>query len=72
MKTWGGGKYNALIDDPCGNGRVLGSAYKVMSKEHEDFLRLYETDAYEVVRCDISIDTAIVPGCTFRYIGELD
>ena len=22
MKTWGGGKYNALIDDPCGNGRI--------------------------------------------------
>ncbi|RDL41402.1 uncharacterized protein BP5553_01381 [Venustampulla echinocandica] len=71
MQTWGAGKYNALVDGPE-ESRVTGSAFLVMTKEHEDFLRLYETDAYEVVRCTISMDSAQVPGCTFRYIGMTD
>lgn len=69
--TWGAGKYNALVNDPL--GRVVGSAYQVMSKDHEDFLRLYETDAYEVVRCMISMENGeVVPGCTFRFFGQTD
>lgn len=71
METWGQGKYNAMIDDP--NGRIKGSAYWVMTKEHEEFLRLYETNAYEVVRCTISMETGEnIQGCTFRYIGRID
>ncbi|KFZ11824.1 hypothetical protein V501_04565 [Pseudogymnoascus sp. VKM F-4519 (FW-2642)] len=55
METWGNGKYKALVN---GSERscVEGSAYQVMSEEHEDALRKYETDAYEVVRCLIKID----------------
>ncbi|KFY70976.1 hypothetical protein V499_08789 [Pseudogymnoascus sp. VKM F-103] len=71
METWGNGKYKALVN---GSERscVKGSAYQVMSEEHEDALRKYETDAYEVVRCLIKIDGTAVPGCTFRFIGETD
>lgn len=39
-------------------------------EEHEDVLRKYETDAYEVVRCLIKIDGTTVHGCTFRFVGE--
>lgn len=38
METWGQGKYNALVDGPE-TSRVEGSAYQVMSEEHEDALR---------------------------------
>jgi len=71
FQTWGGGKYNALVDAPYG-GRVEGSAYQVITEEHEDLLSLYETDAYEIVRCDLSICNEVVPGCTFRFIGQID
>ena len=71
MKTWGMGKYNALIDGLETN-YVRGSAYLVKSEEHEDRLRKYKTEAYEVVRCLIEIDDTIVQGCTFRFIGEAD
>lgn len=71
MKTWGMGKYNALVDGPE-TKYVRGSAYLVRSEEHEDRLRKYETEAYEVVRCLIEIDDTIVQGCTFRFIGEAD
>lgn len=47
METWGEGKYNALVNGPE-MSRVGGSAYQVMSDEHEDCLRKYETEAYEV------------------------
>ncbi|CAG8982675.1 hypothetical protein HYALB_00000953 [Hymenoscyphus albidus] len=70
MKTWGKGKYNALV-----NGRetdcVQGSAFQVLSEEHEDSLRKYETSAYEVVRCLIEMEGS-VEGCTFRFVGETD
>lgn len=42
METWGKGKYNALVDGP-GTSCIKGSAYQVMSEEHEDALRKYET-----------------------------
>ncbi|TVY46871.1 hypothetical protein LOCC1_G002792 [Lachnellula occidentalis] len=71
MKSWGLGKYNALVDGPE-RSCVEGSAYLVMSEEHEDALRKYETSAYEVVRCLIQIDGAVVEGCTFRFAGETD
>lgn len=72
MKTWGRGKYNALVDGPETNC-LEGSAYLVRSEEHEDMLRKYETEAYEVVRCLIKMDDdTTVQGCTFRFIGEAD
>ncbi|EPE26762.1 hypothetical protein GLAREA_02676 [Glarea lozoyensis ATCC 20868] len=70
MKTWGQGKYNALVD---GQQRIQGSAYHVRTKDHEDALRKYETEAYEVVRCSIDLeDGSVVQGCTFRFTGEVD
>ncbi|TVY55561.1 hypothetical protein LCER1_G003588 [Lachnellula cervina] len=71
MKSWGLGKYNALVDGPE-SSCVKGSAYQVMSEEHEDALRKYETSAYEVVRCLIQMDGTVVQGCTFRFAGEAD
>jgi hypothetical protein len=71
MATWGKGKYNALVDGPQTNC-IKGLAYQVMSEEHEDSLRKYETSAYEVVRCMIEMSAAVVEGCTFRYVGEID
>lgn len=74
MRRWGG-KYNALVDGSAGSV-VHGSAYHVMSKEHEDALRAYETDVYEVVRCAISIASQTgcleVKGCAFRFVGTVD
>lgn len=71
METWGERKYNALVDGPE-MSRVKGSAYQVMSEEHEDALRKYETESYEVVRCLIEMDSITVQGCTFRFVREID
>jgi hypothetical protein len=71
METWGGGKYNALVNG-LETSCIRGSAYQVMSEEHEDALRKYETSAYEVVRCVIEMKEATVEGCTFRFVGETD
>ncbi|TVY86095.1 hypothetical protein LAWI1_G008558, partial [Lachnellula willkommii] len=61
MKSWGLGKYNALVNGPE-SSCVKGSAYLVVSEEHEDALRKYETSAYEVVRCLIQMHDAVVEG----------
>lgn len=73
LTEWGN-KYKALIDAPAtlcessGEGIVDGKAFLVRTKDHEDALRLYETKAYEVVRCTIVFeDGGDVAGCTFRY-----
>ncbi|RDW75383.1 hypothetical protein BP6252_06525 [Coleophoma cylindrospora] len=71
LQTWGMVKYNALVDGPESSS-VHGSAYQVLTREHEEFLRLFETDMYEVVRCTISTDFGNLQGCTFRFIGETD
>ena len=71
METWGEGKYKALVDGPE-TSRIKGSAYQVVSEEHEDALRKYETEAYEVVRCVIEMNGTPVEGCTFRFVGEVD
>ena len=51
-----------------------GWAYKVLSQEQEDALRMYETAKYEVVRVAIAIIggscTERVQGCTFRFAGD--
>ncbi|TVY30879.1 hypothetical protein LHYA1_G000780 [Lachnellula hyalina] len=71
MKSWGMGKYNALVNGPE-SSCVGGSACLVMSEEHEYALRKYETSAYEVVRCLIQMNGIVVKGCTFRFAGETD
>jgi hypothetical protein len=70
LRNWEG-KYKALIN---GAGTVRGWAYQVTCGEHEDALRYYETDQYEVVRCAITMDYTeeSVLGLTFRFIGQLD
>lgn len=70
LKTWAG-KYKALVDGPA-NALVEGSAYCVLNKEHENALRSYETDNYEVVRCRILFGDGEVQGCTFRFVGMTD
>ncbi|KAF2494690.1 hypothetical protein BU16DRAFT_462430 [Lophium mytilinum] len=78
LKTWGG-RYRAMVDSP--GAVVEGFAYQVQSRDEEDALLLYETEKYEVVRCEITLDGAKtvimrrVKGCTFRFAGceeELD
>ncbi|KAE8315509.1 hypothetical protein BDV41DRAFT_574884 [Aspergillus transmontanensis] len=67
-----GGKYNALIDGPSSSIVDGGWAYEVRSEEEEEQLRYYETDQYEVVRCEIHIVDSgdIVKGLTFRFIDN--
>ncbi|KAI9738721.1 MAG: hypothetical protein M1834_008226 [Cirrosporium novae-zelandiae] len=64
------GRYKGLVDAPS-NALVHGYAYKVTSKEQEDYLRIYETDHYEVVRCTIFMHGRGVQGCTFRFVGSI-
>ncbi|KAL4899037.1 hypothetical protein BDW74DRAFT_171805 [Aspergillus multicolor] len=60
LRTWG--------------NTVDGWAYEVASAAHEDVLRYYETEQYEVVRCAITMtDTPeTVFGLTFRFVGACD
>ncbi|OGM47954.1 hypothetical protein ABOM_002663 [Aspergillus bombycis] len=70
IKMWGG-KYKALIDGPS-SAIVDGWTYEVNSGEEEEQLRYYETDQYEVVRCEIHIleSGVLVKGLTFRFIDD--
>ncbi|KAH8432303.1 gamma-glutamylcyclotransferase family protein [Aspergillus melleus] len=73
IKTWGG-KYKGLVDGPD-SATVDGWAYEVASEEHEEQLRYYETDQYEVVRCEIRLmngEEKSVKGLTFRFVGDVD
>ncbi|KAF2449884.1 hypothetical protein P171DRAFT_340349, partial [Karstenula rhodostoma CBS 690.94] len=60
------GKYPALVDGAEGNV-VRGWTYVVETREHEDRLRSYETNKYEVVRCEIWSGGSQIPGLTFRF-----
>ncbi len=66
LTTWGG-KYKALVDSP--GSKVDGSAFMVENVAHEDALRCYETEKYEVVRCAMEMmdDGTMVKGLTFRF-----
>lgn len=67
LAMWNG-KYKALLDVPGSKEEIHGYAFWVRSREHEDALRSYETDAYEVVRCRIVVkDEGEQNGCTFRF-----
>ena len=67
LTTWGG-KYQALVEDS--EMSVDGQAFRVMSKEWEDSLRDYETDHYEVVRCEMDVGGEVRYGLTFRFLGS--
>ncbi|KAI1409511.1 hypothetical protein F5Y13DRAFT_182007 [Hypoxylon sp. FL1857] len=72
LKTWGG-KYKALVDAFDNRAVVKGQAYLVKTKAHEECLQLYETDKYEVVRCEIRLEgEETVRGLTFRFVGDID
>ncbi|KAI0880791.1 uncharacterized protein GGS22DRAFT_197360 [Annulohypoxylon maeteangense] len=71
LKTWGG-KYKALVDAFDDRAEVQGHAFLVQSQEEEDSLQLYETDKYDVVRCEIHMDDQRIRGLTFRFIGDVD
>ncbi|KAI1429833.1 hypothetical protein F5Y12DRAFT_709836 [Xylaria sp. FL1777] len=68
LTTWGG-KYKALIDSP--GGVVHGSAFLVQNQAQEEILRCYETEKYEVVRCELKIGISNVKGLTFRFVGDV-
>lgn len=68
VKRWG--EYKALVDS--GDMDVVkGKAYLVKTRWEEEDLMLYETSAYDVVRCKIFFKgmTKEADGCVFR-IGE--
>ncbi|KAL8727275.1 MAG: hypothetical protein Q9166_006156 [cf. Caloplaca sp. 2 TL-2023] len=66
VEMWGG-KYRALVDGPP-ESVVQGWAYEVETFEHEEALRCYETENYEVVRCVIIVgDGQRIGGLTFRF-----
>ncbi|XRM42976.1 hypothetical protein ABZX51_006187 [Aspergillus tubingensis] len=73
LRTWGGGKYKALVDGDA-SARAEGWAHEVGSEEDEEMLRYYETDFYEVVRCDICMMDVgeVVKGLVFRFVGEVN
>jgi hypothetical protein len=71
IKKWRG-KYNALRDsDGAETACVDGWAYLIETEEHEETLRLYETENYEIVRCTISMEgrSDAVKGLTFKFVG---
>ncbi|KAK4237760.1 hypothetical protein C8A03DRAFT_34233 [Achaetomium macrosporum] len=69
LTQWGG-KYMALVD-ATEMSTVVVSAFLVLTSEQEDVLRCYETDKYEVVRCEIRMldDNTVVKGLTWRFIS---
>lgn len=69
VQMWAG-KYKALVDAP--GELVDGFAFLVQSRLEEDSLRFYETDKYEVVRCEIVTQSGAILGLTFRFRGNLD
>jgi hypothetical protein len=76
LKTVGCGRYKGLVNGSS-DSIVHGHAFLVQSKEHEDVLCVYESRAYEVVRCEITMEgdlgrRDVVPGCTFRFRGRVD
>ncbi|KAF5683821.1 hypothetical protein FDENT_7000 [Fusarium denticulatum] len=60
----------AMINDPDGRRCMSWMALLVETKAQEDMLRVYQTDAYEVVRCPIGLrgEEGLVADLTFRFI----
>lgn len=73
MRSWQG-KYKAVIHGEE-DYVVDGGAFLVEDAEQEDSLRFFETDMYEVVRCQIEMldgQQDVVPGLVFRFCGPED
>ncbi|ATY63497.1 oxidoreductase domain containing [Cordyceps militaris] len=66
LSTWAN-KYLGLVNS-FQHDQVEGKVYWVKSREEEEALRIYETAKYEVVRCEIHLDSGIntCMGLTFR------
>ncbi|KAJ4256189.1 hypothetical protein NW762_009267 [Fusarium torreyae] len=65
------GQYKALVNDQGGLNVLHGKAFLVGNVEQEIILRIYETKAYEVVRCCIEMEEGeVINGLTFRLIEE--
>ncbi|KAL6714553.1 hypothetical protein ACLMJK_007978 [Lecanora helva] len=63
------GKQEALVEG-FDTDTVHGIAYQLCTKEQEEAFLIYETDSYEVVRCEIMMRKQIVRGLTFRIAGN--
>jgi hypothetical protein len=74
LRTWGNRRYKSLVDDSCSERSAIdGKAFLIQNWEQEDALCFYETDKYEVVRCEIHLNTGTkVRGLTFRFCGRLE
>ncbi|KAF2664425.1 hypothetical protein BT63DRAFT_459913 [Microthyrium microscopicum] len=71
VKTWCG-RYKALVNSNDPSAAVEGFAHWITSAEQEQALQYYESDMYEVVRCQIEFDDSDTPqpGLTFRFVDE--
>ena len=71
LASWAG-RYKALVDAPPGHvPEVSGCAFCVWDQEEEAALRRYETDHYEVVRCEMEVaGMGLVRGLVFRFVGD--
>jgi hypothetical protein len=54
------------------NAKVRGFAVQVMIAEHEDALRIYETDNYKTLRGVIEFGEREGRGSTFRFVENRD
>jgi hypothetical protein len=63
------GRYFTLVDGTV-RDFVPGWTYLVEIREHEDRPRWYETNNYEVVRCEIWGRGSKVPGLTFKFCSK--
>ncbi|GIZ40836.1 hypothetical protein CKM354_000415900 [Cercospora kikuchii] len=79
LKLWG--QYPALVKLPLSNSSeaerpmVQGSLYEVSSEQHARRLQEYETKAYKVEKCTVSMtllegEERFVDGWTFVYSGD--
>ncbi|CAJ2505613.1 Uu.00g130070.m01.CDS01 [Anthostomella pinea] len=71
LVAWGG-KYRAMTDAPSNNTKawvVYGQAFLVTEEVSESKIRFFQSEQYDVVRCDIEIlDTGESNrGLTFRF-----
>ncbi|KAG4263728.1 hypothetical protein FPRO06_03360 [Fusarium proliferatum] len=70
LKTWG--RYYALVDELSHTNFVHGKALLVETREQEERLRAYETNAYEVIRCSIEMGLEEpMSGLTFRFVTDI-
>ena len=66
-----GWEVQALIDNYDDTTPVPRYAYLVSCREHEEILRAYETDKYEVVSCAFDRSGIVTGGLTFRFCGNV-